>query len=132
MLSSYDEASAREVLNQPLDPALRKIITDQVAKASSRGLNELTQLVVVQPGDTEATLLDELGWSPLVNPITEARYGEPHFEPFWAWLQALGGWYELIHTVGNSGFAYILLIQKQAGVPANLLAMCRRYTRDGQ
>jgi hypothetical protein len=39
----------------------------------------------------------------------------------------VGGWYELIHTIGDSGYAIILLIAKDHGVPAELFAMCAAY-----
>ncbi len=69
-------------------------------------------------------LLEEIGWSPLVDPLTEERFGSADFEPYWAWLQDLGGWFELLHPVANSGFAYILLISRAPGVLPELLAMC--------
>ena len=49
----------------------------------------------------------------------------------WGWLAALDGWFELIVTVGDSGFAYVLLIEDADGTLPELLAMCRRYTGDG-
>jgi len=132
MLKIQDEISANAALNHPLNPALRKIIADHWARAASQGLADQTYIAVIQPGDTEAMLINELGWSPVVDPQTEFRFGEPDFQPYWAWLQDLGGWYQLIHSVGNAGFAYILLIQKSDGVLADLLAMCRRYAGGGQ
>ncbi len=128
MLSIYDEASAAAVLNQPLDPALRSILTGRLADAAAIGLADLTHIAVIQPGDTEVMLIDELGWSPLVNPIDEVRYGETGFLPYWGWLEDLAsGWYELVHPVGNAGFAYILLIQRAEGVLPELLRMCREH-----
>ena len=124
MLSIYDEASALTALSQPLDPVLRTLITNRLTDAHAIGLADQTHIVVIQPGDIEAMLLDEIGWSPLVNPLTEVRFGSPDFEPYWAWLQDLGGWFELLHPVGNSGFAYILLVSRSHGVPPELLAMC--------
>jgi len=124
MLSIYDKVSARAALDQPLEPSLRTIITNRLADAASIGLSDQTHIIVIRPGDTEAMLLEELGWSPLVNPMTEARFGETGFTPYWSWLQDLGGWFELIHTVGNSGFAYTFLVEDAED---SLLAqLCRR------
>lgn len=132
MLSIYDEASAAAVLNQPLEPNLRTLLTGRLSDAAAIGLAELTHLVVIEPGDTEDMLLNELGWSPLVNPIDETRYGDRDFVPYWSWQEDLGDWYELVHPVGNSGFAYIVLIQKVEGVLRDLLLMCRDQSEDGE
>lgn len=130
MLSLYDAASTADVLDQPLSPVLRTLITDRLSDARALGLADLTHIVVIQPGDTEEALRQELGWSPLENPIDGDRFGTATFLPFWPWLQNLGGWYELLHPVGNDGFAYILLIENVEGALAGLLAMCRQYCEE--
>lgn len=124
MLSIYDQATAREALDQPLDPILRSILRDRLSDAAAIGLADQTHIIVIQPGDTESMVVGEIGWSPLIDPMSEARYSEPGFQPYWTWFQELGGWYELLHTVGNSGFAYMLLIEKAEGVWPDLLQMC--------
>lgn len=125
MLSIYDEATAIAALRQPLDPTLRTIITDRLADAAKIGLADQTHIVVVQAGDSEDAITGELGWSLLVNPMTEVRYGDPAFEPYWSWLQDLGGWHELVVTVGNSGFAYLILVEQ---ADTTLSAMCSEWT----
>lgn len=131
MLSIFDEASAAAVLHQGLEPALQAILTGRLSDAAAIGLADLTHLVVIEPGDTEASLLAELGWSPLVNPIDGTRYGDPNFLSYWSWLEDLGDWYELVHPVGNAGFAYILLIERRCGVLPKLLQMCCEHA-DGE
>lgn len=132
MLSIYDEATALAAFDQPLNPALRKILSDRLADAAAIGLADQTHIIVIQPGDTEALIEGEIGWSLLIDPMSEIRYGEPGFQSYWAWFQDLGGWYELLHTVGNSGFAYIILIQQAAGTVPELLNMCREFgTKEG-
>jgi hypothetical protein len=42
-------------------------------------------------------------------------------------LQAKAGWYELTLCVGNTGFAYMLLIERAAGTLPDLLALCADY-----
>ncbi len=112
MLSIYDKATASAVLDQPLSDELKDIIQARWSDAETLGLGGETHIAVIQPQDSEQTILSELGWSPLVHPINETRFGSADFQPYWSWLQDLGGWYELLHTVGNAGFAYILLIEK--------------------
>lgn len=114
-------------LDQPLSDELRTIITDRLTDAASIGLADQTHITVVQAGDTEHDIEQELGWSPMVNPLSGERFGSRDFTPYWAWLQDLGGWYELLHPVGNSGFAYILLIEKQQG---EFSSMCEQASCD--
>ena len=128
MLSIYDKATAEAVLSQPIEPALKRLIQTRLDTADRLGLNTQTHLVVIEQHDTEAAILRELGWSPLVHPIDGTRYGQADFEPYWAWLQDVSGWYLLLHTVGNAGFAYILLIAKGEGIFAR---MCREALDGG-
>lgn len=132
MLSIYDDTSARAALDQPLNATLRTLVTDRLGDAHAVGLADLTHIVVIQPGDTEQAIRQELDWSPLENPIDGDRFGTTNFLPYWPWLQDLGGWYELLHPVGNDGFAYILLIENTEGVPADLLAMCRAHAGEAR
>jgi hypothetical protein len=127
MLSLYHEASIEAALLQPLAPMLRKLIEKHLCLAKQGGLSELTHIVVVQPGDTEAAIAEEIGFSPLVNPIDGARFGTAEWTPYWAWLQRHPGWHEMIVTVGDSGFAFILLIEDAAGVLPELLRLCDEH-----
>lgn len=122
MYSIYDETTAKYVLNQPLDPALREIIEARWSDAQSLGLVDQTHSLVIQPGDSEEAIQEQLGWSPLVHPIDETRFGSEDFRPYWSWLQNLGSYFELLQPAGNAGFCSILLIDKDAG---EFAAMCR-------
>jgi hypothetical protein len=124
MLSIYDAASAAAALAQPLDSALRKFVTDRLHDAETTGLADLTHILVITPGTTERMIQEEIGWSPLVHPVDGVRFGTEGFLPYWSWLEGLGGWFELIHSVGNN-FAYILLIADEEGVLPDLLQLCR-------
>lgn len=127
MLSIPDAATAATILAQPLDPDLHKLIAGRFADAAAIGLADLPYILVIQPGDTEAMIEEALGWSPLTNPIDQIRYNEPSFIPYWSWLEDLDGWYELVHPVGNEGFAYILLIEWAEGVLPELLSICGEH-----
>lgn len=127
MLSLPDAAAIRAALDQPLDGKLHEILREKLASIEAHDLETLTHIIVVQPRDTEDAIEHEIGWSPLLNPVDKIAYGSMGFVPYWAWLQDFGGWYELIHTIGNGGFAYLLLIEDAPGVPADLLRMCRQY-----
>ena len=127
MISLYDKASIDAARAQPLDPSLRTHLARHLKLAETEGLAELTFILVIQPGDTEEALKAEIGFSPLASPLDGARFGTAHFQPYWAYLREADGWHEMIVTVGDSGFAFILLISNEAGVIPELLNLCQRY-----
>ena len=123
MISIFDAASLSAALATPLDPRLRVMIEQRINSARKNGLAEMTHIVVVQPGDTEADIVAEIAWSPLLNPIDGRRFGESGFVAPWDWLQRHdGGWYEMVVTVGNSGFAFVVLLTPD--MDPDLLQVC--------
>lgn len=128
MLSLPDAASIGAALHQPLDSDLHAILAERHEQITAQCLGELTHIVVIQAADTETQIVEAIGWSPLVQPIDGVRYGDSDFQPYWAWLRDLGGWYELIHPIGNDGFAFILLVERSDTV---FSAMCEEGIRCG-
>lgn len=114
MLDLYDRDTITAALHQPLEPELHTLIADRWSDASASDLADLTHILVVQPGDTAADIVEAIGFNPLDD---DAR------EPDWRWQY--GAYHELIYCVGNSGFAFLVLIQDADGVPPGLLALCR-------
>ena len=127
MISIFDAASLSAALATKLDPRLRVLIEQRIASARKNGLAEMTHIVVVQPGDTEAVIVAEIGWSPLVNPIDECRHGQSGFVAPWDWFQMHDRWCEMVVTVGDSGFAFILLIEDAPDADPELLELCRAH-----
>ncbi|QCB41017.1 hypothetical protein E5673_01225 [Sphingomonas sp. PAMC26645] len=127
MLSLHDEATMQAVLALPIDPHLRALLTTRIIHYAAAGVGSLTHIVVVQPGDTAAVIMREIGLYPTTSPIDGTHFGSTDFHPFWDWLQDEGGWFEMIVTVGDTGFAYILLIENAEGVDSNLLALCNAH-----
>lgn len=123
MLSIYDDQTA---FPHDLTADLRALIEGHLTSAREQGLAELTHIAVIQPHDTENDIIDELGFSPFHNPLTGKRYGEAGFVPNWDWLEVHPGWFELIFTVGNSGFAFILFVEKGE---SQLARMCDSFAR---
>lgn len=110
-------------------PTLHHLLTERIQDAIACGLADLTHIIVVQPGDTEADFIREAAFSPFRNTISETRFGDPDFEPPWCWLDRLDGWgWEAIHTVGNSGFAFIILVPDIDGIDPTLLALLREFS----
>ncbi len=116
-------------LDQELDPKLRKLLEKWVRHTVGSGLESLTHIAAFCPKDTEAELVAEIGLSPLVDPVSGARYNDAEYQPFWDGLTYEDGWWEMVVTVGSSGFAYILLIADAEGVYPELIALCRAYAK---
>jgi len=127
MLSLYDEATTKAALALSIDPGLRALLTTRIVHYAAAGLASATHILVVQPGDTESAIEREIGFYPTTNIIDGVCSGSGAFHPFWDWLQDLGGWFEMIMTVGDTGFAYILLIQDADGVDPDLLTLCKTH-----
>ncbi len=129
MISLIDGASIADASTLPLEPRLAALIAARIAKLDTPygNLGDLTHILVIEPGDTEANIVEAVGLSPLVNPIDGVRFGDAGFQPWWDWLQRHDGWFELVVCVGDSGFAFVLFIAEDAD--PELLTLCRTFAR---
>ena len=125
-MQSFDNAKA--IAGAPrisTDPQLQNLLSDRVQDWTALGLLAMTHLVLIEVGDTDESLIEELGFSPLVNPLDGKRHGMEGFVLPFDYLEDHGGWFELIVTVGNDGFAFVFFLRAREGVDPELLSMCR-------
>lgn len=122
MITIYAEQDAQGLS----DEVLRRLVRRHLTKAKENGLENLTCIAVIEPADSEQTIVEELGFSPMQHPLSEIRFGDPDFIPSWDWLGVRPGWYELIFTVGDDGFAYVLFVSQEAR-GSELTRMCERH-----
>lgn len=127
MLSLPNLYAMEAALAGPLQPTLHRLISDRLTDAVACGVEHLTHLIVVEPGDTENDFQQEAAFSPFQNPLSETRYGDPDFVPLWDWAGQHDGWYEWFKIVGNDGFAFIVLVPDEEGVDPLLLTMLREH-----
>ena len=120
MLNLPDRDSQLAVLDQPLEANLKRLLSGRVRDAATLGLADLTHIVVIEPGDSEADIEDAIGFSPLVSRIDGIRH-----QPDWDWIEKHEGYWELVYTVSNDGFAFLVLVQDVPCVLPDLLALCR-------
>ena len=118
-----------EEVRQLHDLELRNLVEGHFTTAQENGLENLTCIAIVEPADSEQTMIDALGFSPLSNTLSETRFGDPAFNPAWDWLEVHSNWYELIFTAGDDGFAYILFAPIQPR-ECELTRMCEYYGRE--
>ena len=116
-----DMDSLRAVLDQPLDLYLQTLLADRLSDTLHCGLQDHTHVLVVEADDEESAVEEAIGFDPFRTRII----GSPDV-PGWDWIERHeGGWFEVLYCVGNSGFAYILLIEDGAQSP--IAQLCRRY-----
>lgn len=127
MLSLYDKQSIETALAERMEPTIRKLLTERIEDAAATGLLELSHFLVIQAGDNEQDIADEICLTPLTNPLDGQRFGSAEFVPFWDWLEHHDGWFEMVISVGNSGFAFVLLIEDDEGVIPELRSLCSTY-----
>ncbi len=128
MLIIHDRASLAHVLALDLDPQLRQLLERRLAAMVTPygDLTDATEFCLISANDLEAEVEEELGFSPLVEPITGARFGSEGFEPYWDHLVRHDGWFELAISYGST-FASVLLIQDGGGAMSDLRAMCEAF-----
>ncbi len=112
--------SLQALLQQQLPSDLRAILEGRLHDTIECGLQDLTHVVVIEADDTETAVIEAVGFSPLRSRIDPDARG-----PDCDWLEKHPGWFELIFTVGNAGFAYIVLIVDRDGCPR--ADLCRRW-----
>ncbi|MDX3911345.1 MAG: hypothetical protein QHC67_16235 [Sphingobium sp.] len=121
MLSLYDRTRIENALALPL----REDIKGRIRSILKDGLADLTHLLVITNEDNEAMVQEEVAFSPLEN--DGIRFGEQGFRPGWDWLHDHGGWFELVYCIGNSGFAFVLLVE-DGEETSRLANLCQAYS----
>lgn len=120
MLNLPDRDSQIAALAQPLEPNLKRLLQGRVQDAASLGLADLTHILVIEPGDREADINEAIDFSPLVSRLDGVRH-----QPDWDWIEKHDGYWELVYTVSNDGFAFLVFVQDAPGVLPELLTLCR-------
>jgi hypothetical protein len=119
MIDLPDMKACRAALCEPLKPALKALLSDRLADTESCDLAILTHILVIEAKDTEADVIDAVGFSPLASRIDGNRD-----QPDWDWLERHEGFWEALYCVGDSGFAFILLIEDADQSP--FAQLCRK------
>ena len=119
MLDFPDMATLRAALHQPLRADLKALLADRLVDTQRCGLEHLTHILVIEADDREDSIVEAVGFSPLVSRIDGIQN-----QPDWDWLERHGGWWEALYCVGDSGFAFILLIEDADQSP--FAQLCRK------
>ena len=125
MILIHDKASAARALAADLDPPMRAALERELTllTAGEHDLTDWTDIIAVEPGDTEEAVAREVGFSPLDDPLSGVRHDQPGFEPGWDHLSLGSGVFRMVATYGST-FATVFLIPDADSPLADL---CRRH-----
>lgn len=125
MIVIYDRASSAAALARDLDAPARAALEAELALLTSgdHDLTDWTDILLIQPGDTEADIEREAGFSPFDDPLSGHHHGQAGFEAGWDWLSRRDGYFRAVYTMGST-HSTILLVPDDGGALADL---CRRY-----
>ena len=128
MITIYDRAAMARVLTLDLDPQLRRLLERRYASLVTPwgDLTDWTEWIILEPDDSEDDIVREVGFSPLIEPIDGARFGNKGFLPFWDHLPPASFPFVLL-PLFCSTFAYVLIVPDIDGILPELLALCRLY-----
>jgi hypothetical protein len=121
------------------DPALAKYIVDpeirglvqrrfaEICAGESYDYDRHGYMIVVEAGDSAATLEKESGCRILRNFFDEVRFGDSDFTPSFEALEEHAGCWEMVFVLNDEGFGIGVFIPKSEGIDPELLALCRAY-----
>lgn len=105
-----DSASIRGSVTDPtLTPLITRLVEDLADY--DRELEELVQVVVIDPGDLLSAIDAELGFQLLDRPLDV--------------IEAHPGWFELTYVLSDDGFGVVVYVPVRPGVDARLIEHCR-------
>lgn len=118
LASSIADSDIRELVEQRFED----ICDGEEYEADIHGF-----MIVVEPGDGTEALEEESSCPILRSYIGTARYGDPDFKPVFECLEEHTSCYEMVFVPADGDFGIVILIPKQEGIDAELLAMCAEY-----
>lgn len=113
-------------------PGLRELVHRRIAELSEGDPfdpDTMGVLILVEPGDTAATIEAESGCLITTGLFGDANYGDPDFMPSFEWLEhhTEAGCYEMLFIMTDGGNGTALFIPETEGIDPPLLAFCREY-----
>lgn len=117
----------KHALDSPLCAAARNLLQCRAEELTADGvaLEDRARFIVVEPGDSAASVTTALGFSPFLNLVNGSTFGEVDFAPSFEWALDHGGVFEAPFVMSDDGFGWVLLVLDQSDVDHRLLAMLR-------
>ena len=84
---------------------------DRLEEFDDQPLNELCEVIILEPADTLTDL--------------ERKLGRALHPPPWEYVELTDGWYEFVLIISDDGFGYVLLVEDRPDGNQALLDYCR-------
>lgn len=126
MLTIIDGGSLARALKLPIDPSLKRLLSERRDQLGGDITNQ-ARFLVMQPGDSLNALEQELGFSVFQNHADGRRFGDPDFSPSWEHLEWHDFGWEVYFIFTDDGFAHVVLTPNAAGVDAELTALFSQF-----
>ena len=113
---------------------IRELVTQRMDDLGGDAFdaNALGYFLVVERGDTLEALSAQLGFDILCNRFTGIRYDQTRFMPSFEFVEEFPACYDMVFVLSDDGYGVELFVQKANGVSLDLLAMCQRYSVQGE
>ena len=89
-------------------------LRDRLSDFSDQPLNELCQIILVEPGDR---------FSDVEGVLQHTLHPPP-----WEYVDCAGGWFELVLVTSDNGFGHVVLVPDEAAIDPEILEYCRTLT----
>jgi hypothetical protein len=112
------------------DPDLRRLVEQRYAEVCNDEPYDADvhgEMIVVEPGDTLASLEGESGCPIASNPFDDSRYPDPDFVPVCEYLEEHSHCYEMMFLFSDDGAGINFFVPKSPGLDADLLELCARF-----
>jgi hypothetical protein len=119
MLIIDSSAAMARVLDQPIDPCLKRLLVlrrDQLLGDETDDLGNVACFVCVLPGDDVEAVETAAGFPIMID-------GDPTFE----WCLDHAGWLEAPIILSDDGYSVVLLVMDDPTTDPSLLSLLREY-----
>ena len=113
------------------DPDIRRLVEQRYAEVCNGEPYDREihgEMIVVEPGDTLATVEGQSGVAIASNPFDDCRFPDPDFVPVCECLEEHSHCYELLFLFSDDGAGINFFVPKSSGIDADLLKLCARYS----
>jgi len=118
-------ADTATIKNIELRTCIDKTISD-LSPDSPYDPNELGYFLIVEPGDSIATINTQIGFDILANKWSGIRFDQPGYTQSFEVLDEHANWFEMVFIISDDGYGIEVFIPKAIDIP-DLLAMCQLY-----
>ena len=131
MILIKSSADMTRALASPLDADIIALLVqrrDHLQEEYGCDLGELAHFVIVEPGDSIATIEESVGLALVTNVVDGRRYGDSGFTDNFEFVEFHpGGWIEAVQILSDDGFGIVLFVPNRPDIDATLLGLMRDH-----